>query len=155
VINLISRELNVNDNNFFKEIIAESPDWQKEECSIDNLQHYLLSYNMYKGEWRIWSCENIDVGISYILEWSPANEKPWLGTILIHPSVQRRGLGKEILDKIGSELYQRGHKAFFAACPIVQDSWLQFLGKCGFQQFKVEKDENTLKEYMITVKPLM
>ncbi|WP_235991711.1 hypothetical protein [Metabacillus schmidteae] len=49
---------------------------------------------------------------------------------------------------------RKGHKALFAGCPIERDSWLQFLGNCGFEQFKVEKDEVTQKEYMIFVLPL-
>lgn len=153
--NLSARELHVNDYRFLKEIIEVSPAWQKEECLVEDLQTYLLSYKMYNGQWRIWTSENKLVGVSYVLEWSPANEKPWVGTVLIHPAFQCKGYGRKILTMIGDELHQRGHKALFAACPINQDSWLQFLGKCGFQQFKVEKDDTTTKEYMITVKPLL
>jgi N-acetylglutamate synthase-like GNAT family acetyltransferase len=65
-----------------------------------------------------------------------------------------KGVGKRILTEIGNKLRHKGHKALFAGCPIRQDLWLQFLGKCGFEQFKVEMDETTKKEFMITVKPL-
>jgi GNAT superfamily N-acetyltransferase len=155
VTTLTSRELHEDDFYFLKEIITASSEWQKEECHVNELKSYLLSYKMYNGEWRIWSIDNKHVGISYVLEWSPANEKPWVGTILVHPMAQRKGIGKNIVNTIGFELSLRGHKALFAACPTKQDSWLQFLGKCGFEQFKIEQDVSTSKDYMITVKPLL
>lgn len=151
---LTYRELDEKDFIFLKEIITESPEWQKEECCVNGLESYLLSYMMYNGEWRIWYSGKKRVGVSFMLEWSPANEKPWIGTVLVHPMSRRNGIGKNIMKTIGHELSKRGHKALFAACPIKQDSWLQFLGKCGFEQFKIERDDSSSKEYMITVKPL-
>lgn len=149
-----SRELQVDDYEFFKEIILESKIWQKEECHVDELHSYLMSYRMFNGEWRIWMINDKQIGVSYVLEWSPANEKPWVGTILIHPNSREKGMARGILNEIGIELSRKGHKALFAGCPIIQDSWLQFLGKCGFEQFKVEKEDTTSREFMIMVKPL-
>ncbi|MGM7720219.1 GNAT family N-acetyltransferase [uncultured Metabacillus sp.] len=151
---LSSRTLEVEDVEFLKEIITASPEWQQEECKAEELDFYLNSYKMYNGDWKIWNLGEMQVGVSYVLEWSPANEKPWIGTILIHQASRSQGLGRRILTEIGLELKHKGHKVLFAACPIKQDSWLQFLGKCEFEQFKVEKDETTSKEYMITLKPL-
>ncbi|MBO1510573.1 GNAT family N-acetyltransferase [Metabacillus bambusae] len=154
MISLSSRSLEKDDYEFFKEIIIESNEWQNEECNVEDLQTYLLSYKMFNGEWRIWKSGDKPVGVSYVMEWSPANEKPWIGTILVHPHLRMKGFGKSILAEIGSELSRKGHKALFVGCPIQQDKWLQFLGKCGFEQFKVEFDEYTSKEFMIAVKPL-
>jgi GNAT superfamily N-acetyltransferase len=154
VISLSSRTLEKDDYEFFKEIIRASTEWQNEECVEEDLQSYLLTYKMFSGEWRIWNSGDKPVGVSYVMEWSPANEKPWIGTILVHPHSRMKGLGKSIVTEIGSELSQKGHKALFVGCPIQQNTWLQFLGKCGFEQFKVEFDEYTSKEFMIAVKPL-
>lgn len=151
---LSSSLLKEDDVEFLKTLIAGSPAWQKEECHAEELESYLLTYQMYNGEWRIWTLNGKQIGVSYVLEWSPANEKPWVGTILIHPNSRLKGFGRGILNEVGLELRQKGHKALFAGCPIGQDTWLQFLGKCGFEQFKVEKDDTTSKEFMITVKPL-
>ncbi|KKI93787.1 hypothetical protein WQ54_01670 [Bacillus sp. SA1-12] len=151
---LSSGTLEKEDYFFLKEIIAASPEWQNEECHAEELDSYLNAYKMYNGEWKIWKLGEVQVGVTYSLEWSPTNEKPWIGTILIHQASRSQGLGRRILAEIGLELKQKGQKVVFAACPIKQDSWLQFLGKCGFEQFKVEKDESTSKEYMITLKPL-
>lgn len=84
--NLEFKELNEGDYNFFKDIIRVSNDWQKEECSENELENYLLSYQMFNGQWRLWYKNNNRIGISYHIEWSPSNERPWIGTILIHPN---------------------------------------------------------------------
>lgn len=149
-----SEKLESDDLEFLRLLIIASEEWQNEECDVEDLQSYLFSYSMYNGEWRIWSIDHKKVGASYVLDWSPSNEKPWVGTILVHPSYRMKGIGKRILTEIGKELRHKGHKALFAGCPIRQDLWLQFLGKCGFEQFKVEMDETTKREFMITVKPL-
>ncbi|MGM0873508.1 MAG: GNAT family N-acetyltransferase [Bacillota bacterium] len=148
------RGLKEDDYEFFKEIIVESTDWQKEECHVEELQSYLMSYRMFNGEWRIWMMNDKRIGVSYVLEWSLANEKPWVGTILIYPNSRLKGMARGILNEIGIELSRKGHKVLFVGCPILQDSWLQFLGKCGFEQFKVEKEDTTSREFMIMVKPL-
>lgn len=149
-----SEKLETGDAAFLRFLISASENWQREECAVEDLQSYLFSYAMYNGEWRIWSRDLKKVAVSYVLEWSPSNEKPWVGTILVHPSYRMKGIGRGILTEIGEDLRRKGHKALFAGCPVNQDSWLQFLGRCGFDQFKVEMDEVTKKEFMITVKPL-
>ncbi|TXC92102.1 GNAT family N-acetyltransferase [Metabacillus litoralis] len=152
--NLEFKELNKGDYNFFKDIIRVSDDWQQEECSENELENYLLSYQMFNGQWRIWYKNNNKIGISYHIEWSPSNERPWIGTILIHPNQRLRGFGQNIIKEIGHELKSKGHKACYVGCSINQDGWLRFLGNCGFEQLKIEKEVTTSKEYMISVMPL-
>lgn len=151
---ITSRNLEKSDYPFLMEMIKSSPEWKEEECKEDDLITYLQSYSMYNGEWKMWFDEAIPIGVTYVLEWSPSNEKPWIGTILVHQSVRIKGYGRLIINEIGNELKVRGHRALFVGCPIHQNSWLLFLGKCGFEQFKVEKDETLNKEYMISVKLL-
>jgi len=151
---LSARDFQSSDLPFFQELINASTEWQQEECTSDKLEAYLLSYKMYDGKWRIWHDGETCIGISFLVEWSPSNGKPWIGTILIHPSKYLRGYGKLVIKHYKEELTQNGHKVLFAGCPIQRSSWIQFLGKCGFEQFKVEKDEATQKEYMIFVLPL-
>lgn len=152
--NLDFRELNEDDDDFFKDIIRVSNDWQQEECFENELENYFLSYQMFNGHWRIWSVNNNRIGISYHMEWSPSNERPWIGTILVHPDYRLMGFGQNIIEKIGHELKSKGHKTCYVGCSIYQEGWLRFLGKCGFEQIKIEKDIATSKEYMISVMPL-
>ncbi|WP_226665917.1 GNAT family N-acetyltransferase [Metabacillus litoralis] len=151
---LTFRGLNELDHEFFKYVIEDSHIWKIEEEYENDLERYLLSYQMYNGQWRLWSINNEPIGISFHLEWSPSNERPWIGTILVHPSHRLKGLGKEIIIEIGHDLKSKGHKACYVGCSIHQDGWLQFLAKCGFEQFKMEKDEMNSKKYMISVMPL-
>ncbi|PGT78123.1 MULTISPECIES: GNAT family N-acetyltransferase [Bacillaceae] len=151
---LTSRILETSDYPFFMDLVRTSLEWQEEECKVEDITEYLSSYKMYNGDWRVWLDENHLIGISYVLEWSPANEKPWIGTIIVHENFRGKGYGKAILNEIGMVLSDNGHKAIFAGCPIQRDSWLLFLGKCGFEQFKVEEDDTTHKKFMISVKPL-
>lgn len=150
---LLSRPFKKEDLPFFTGLAEASPEWKKEECQTDNIESYMLSYSMYGGEWEVWLIDSEEVAVSYVLEWSPSNGKPWLGTLIVHPDYRNRGIGTKIINLMVEKLNSKGNSAIFAGCPINQDSWLQFLGKCGFEQFKVEKDDRNLKEYMITVKP--
>lgn len=150
---LIYKELAVDDYPFLEEIAQASPEWKREEKFEGNIEEYLLVYKMYHGKWYVWYDKSMPVGISYFLEWSPSNEKPWLGTVLIEPGLRGDGYGRQIIDNICNELSKENHKAIFAACPIERDDWLLFLAKCNFEQFKVEKSD-TEKEYMILVRPL-
>jgi GNAT superfamily N-acetyltransferase len=151
---LKSRLLDNSDHSFFMDLIESSLEWQEEECKSEDLTEYLSSYKMYNGEWRVWTDNNHLLGVSYVLEWSPSNEKPWVGTIIVHENYRGKGYGRAILNEIGKVLSEKGHKALFAGCPIQRDSWLLFLGKCGFEQFKVEEDDTTYKKIMISVKSL-
>lgn len=154
MIPLSSRLLEKQDYDYVKKIISESPEWISEECKKEDFDSYVLNYGMYNGKWRIWSLNKEDVGVSFDMEWSPANEKPWIGTLLIHPTKRLQGIGKGIINTIGNELSVKGHKVLFTGCPVNQFSWLEFIGKCGFEQFKVETEKLTSKDYMIMVKPL-
>jgi GNAT superfamily N-acetyltransferase len=105
------------------------------------------------GEWRIWQLEERDVAITYHLEVSPSNQKPWIGTVIVSPKDRRQGLGMAIVQQLKQELKQRGHKAIFAGVPVEASVWIQFLSDCYFEQFKVEKDEQN-QMYIIMVSPL-
>ncbi|KEZ54089.1 GNAT family N-acetyltransferase [Metabacillus indicus] len=147
-----SRPYEDSDLDFFRELIASSPAWQKEECLPEQALEYMFSYKMYNGEWQIWSCNNEAIGISFHISWSPSNEKPWLGTVLVKEDQRNKGYGKGMVSRISADLKKAGHKAVFAGCPADKLEWLKFLASCGFEQLKLERDAGG-KEYMITVKP--
>ncbi|MFY0759209.1 GNAT family N-acetyltransferase [Metabacillus dongyingensis] len=138
---------------FFTELISASEAWHEEECRPDQAEEYMTSYKMYNGTWLIWMKSAEKIGISFHLNWAPSNEKPWIGTILIHPEHRKQGLAKKMIEQISAQLKGDGHKAVFAGCPASRLDWLKFLGRCGFEQLKSEKDSEG-KEYIITVKPV-
>lgn len=150
---LKSRPFEDSDYPFLAELICSSETWQKEECRPDEAEEYRTSYKMYNGNWLVWMKSNEMIGISFHLDWAPSNEKPWIGTVLIDHQHRKQGMGKEIIGQISAVLKQDGHKAIFAGCPASRLDWLQFLGICGFEQLKSEKDTHG-KEYIISVKPV-
>ncbi|MFC0274675.1 GNAT family N-acetyltransferase [Metabacillus herbersteinensis] len=150
---LSSRELTQADFPFFEDLITYSPSWQEEECHLETIDAYMLKYKMLNGRWLVWSCNSKQIGISFTVAWSPANEKPWIGTILIHPNERMKGFASTIIDHICEGFRQSGEKAVFAGCPINQNEWIKFLANCQFEQFKVERDDLG-KEYSILVRPL-
>ncbi|MCD7033950.1 GNAT family N-acetyltransferase [Metabacillus sp. GX 13764] len=146
-------KLNEENLPFFRFLISESPEWQKEETEEEGLQDYMRSYQMIGGEWLVWKEADAPIGISYHAEWVPSNEKAWLGTLLLHPDCRNRGYGKKIIQAIAVNLKQAGHKVLFAACPEEQDNWTQFLCHCGFEQLKREIAQSG-KYFLILILPL-
>ncbi len=143
------------DRDLLRSLIKESPSWQRVECGMNDLEVYLRSYEMFQGSWRVWNSPNNEpIGISYHLDWAPSNERPWLGTILIHPNERNKGYGKRIIQQIGQEQRENGHKALYASSPAIYDDWLKFLGKCQFEQVKLETNNTNNLDYIICVKPL-
>nr|WP_231889991.1 GNAT family N-acetyltransferase [Bacillus sp. SJS] len=132
--------------------VKESPEWISEETEPGLLEEYLKKYEMYQGEWRIWESNGEPVAITFSIEWSPSNEKPWLGTILVHPSKRSQGIGERVIRMIAAELKEKGHKVLFAGVPAERLAWIQFLSKAGFEQFKMEKNEG--EDYTILIFPL-
>ncbi|WP_170289340.1 GNAT family N-acetyltransferase [Metabacillus lacus] len=136
-----------------EKLVIHSPEWRKEECEQHELAVYYNQSNMYNGIWQVWENEKHSVGLSFHVEWAPSNGKAWLGTLLIEKEHRGAGYGRSILNGLAHQLAQQGHKAFFAAAPVSQGSWLKFLAACEFEQFKSEKDSG--KEYIISVRPLV
>ncbi|WP_338781729.1 GNAT family N-acetyltransferase [Metabacillus sp. FJAT-52054] len=132
--------------------VKESPEWISEETEPGLLEEYLKKYEMYQGEWRIWELNGEPAAITFSIEWSPSNEKPWLGTILVHPSKRSQGIGERVIRMIAAELKEKGHKVLFAGVPAERLAWIQFLSKAGFEQFKMEKNEG--EDYTILIFPL-
>lgn len=143
----------VQDDLCLLEKLAEAhPVWKEEEFGEKDAESYMISYSMYNGSWLIWENDGLPIAVSYHLEWAPSNGKPWLGTVLIDPAEEKKGHARMIIEQI-SKILGAKHKAMFAAVPIDRSEWILFLGQCGFEQLKTEKDEKG-KSFMILVKPL-
>ncbi|MBS2968815.1 GNAT family N-acetyltransferase [Metabacillus sp. KIGAM252] len=140
------------DFSFFVRCVKKSPEWINEETEPALLEEYMKKYEMYQGEWRIWEENGEPAAITFSIEWSPSNEKPWLGTILVHPSKRSQGIGKKVIRSAAAELKEKGHKILFAGVAAERLDWIQFLSKAGFEQFKME--ENSGEAYTILIFPL-
>ncbi|WP_251027554.1 GNAT family N-acetyltransferase [Bacillus sp. ISL-41] len=117
-----------------------------------SLQEYMEQYERYSGEWRVWEKEGSPVAMSFHLESAPSNQKPWLGTILVKAEERRQGIVSAIMNQLSDEFKVNGQKAVFAAVPIDEYEWSNFLTDCGFEQFKTE--ENKGETFLIMVRPL-
>ncbi|QHZ46658.1 GNAT family N-acetyltransferase [Bacillus sp. NSP9.1] len=148
-----SRPFSPADAAFFEEVIEESPEWAEEELNGQSVEQYMRSYQMYSGHWLIWEEGSRPEAVSFHLDWAPSNGKPWLGTLLVHPDFRQKGRAKEVIEAIGEHLYEKGHKALFAAVPYERDGWLNMLARTGFEQLKAEQDEKG-EQYLIMVLPL-
>jgi len=109
-------------------------------------------YKDFLGEWRVWEKARIPVAVSYHVESAPSNQKPWLGTILVKAEERRQGIASAIMNQLSDEFKMNGQKAVFAAVPIDEYEWSNFLTDCGFEQFKTE--ENKGETFLIMVRPL-
>nr|WP_272495819.1 GNAT family N-acetyltransferase [Bacillus pinisoli] len=103
------------------------------------------------GDWLVWYKNKARVAITYHVEHAPSNNRPWIGTVLVSPSERRLGIGKKVVEQLRGELSERGHKAVYAAVPVERNQWIQFLASCGFEQFKLEKEND--KMYLVFVLP--
>lgn len=115
---LNSRPYEERDFSFFLECVNSSPEWQEEECDGNQLHNYMEGYKHLGGHWVIWSNKDVQIGISFTLDCSPSNRRPWLGTLLIHPEYRRKGYGKTIVNKLLRRWSKNGEKIVFAAIPI-------------------------------------
>ena len=152
MVNLIYRPFVNEDMEFFDELVSTSSKWRKNELKGLSLEEYLKEYEGFPGEWRIWEKAGSPVAISYHLECAPSNQKPWLGTILVRAEERRRGTASEIIGKLTEEFKVNGNRALFAAVPIDEYEWSNFLTDCGFEQFKTE--ENKGETFLIMVRPI-
>ncbi|MFT9600818.1 GNAT family N-acetyltransferase [Mesobacillus sp.] len=145
------QQLKKTDLPFFEELISSSAKWRKKELKDLSLEDYIGQYDDLSGEWRVWEEKESPVAVSYHLESAPSNQKPWLGTILVKAEERRRGVASAIMDQLSDEFMDIGQKALFAAVPIEEYEWSNFLTDCGFEQFKTE--ENKGETYLIMVRP--
>ncbi|ESU32849.1 hypothetical protein G3A_09200 [Bacillus sp. 17376] len=117
-----------------------------------SIEKYIGQYDDLSGEWRVWETTGNPVAISFHVESSPSNQKPWLGTILVKAEERRRGIASAIMDYLSNEFKLNGQNALFAAVPIDEYEWSNFLTDCGFEQFKTEENKGEI--YLIMVRPL-
>jgi GNAT superfamily N-acetyltransferase len=153
VIKINSIEMEPNHLAFFSEIIKESPIWKETELKDLTLEEYINGYTTMRGNWEVWLADRKPVGITFTVERAPSNHKMWLGTILILKEHRNKGYARNILSEIASRAFSRGEEAIFCGVPIEINEWSMFLSKCGFEQFKIEKDESG-QNYLLLVNPL-
>ncbi|MCM3094441.1 MULTISPECIES: GNAT family N-acetyltransferase [unclassified Cytobacillus] len=152
--NISSGKITDEDFPFFLEVIRDSADWEKEEKFENNLSNYMARYRELNGEWRIWRVKGERIAVTYHLDLSPSNRKPWLGTILVKKEMRRKGIGTEVIKLLAAELKKKGEKSFFAGVPDYRNSWVNFLADAGFEQFKIETSDNG-QMFLIMVLPLI
>ncbi|UII57260.1 GNAT family N-acetyltransferase [Cytobacillus spongiae] len=142
------------DIGFFEEIIMDSPEWEEVELIQHQLSEYIQKYAHLNGEWRVWKLKGQKVAISYHLPKSYSNHKPWIGTLLVRKAERNKGIGKEIISNICTEMKECNQKVIFAGFPIENSQWTSFLTSCSFEQYKLEKDEQG-DNYLIMIRPLI
>lgn len=146
------RRFKSSDLPFFEDLVSTSSKWSKNELHGLSIKEYIEQYDELSGEWRVWKTTGGPVGISFHVESAHSNQKPWLGTILVKAEERRRGIASAIINHLSDEFKMNGQKALFAAVPIDEYEWSNFLTDCGFEQFKTE--ENKGETYLILVRPL-
>ncbi|WP_026584268.1 GNAT family N-acetyltransferase [Bacillus sp. J33] len=152
--NLSSQYMENKDWPFFLQAIKDSPEWEEAEKSEYNIKEYLARYRKLNGEWRIWRLNGERSAITYHVESSPSNQKPWLGTILVKKEMRRKGIGIAIIRHICTELKGNGEKSLFAGVPESRYIWIDFLSDAGFEQFKMETSPEG-RDFLIMVCPLL
>lgn len=145
------RRFEIPDLAFFQDLISASVKWSKNELKGSTLEEYIEQYDGFSGEWRVWENTGSPVAVSFHVESAPSNQKPWLGTMLVKAEERRKGIASTIINQLSDEFKVNGQKALFAAVPIDEYEWSNFLTDCGFEQFKTE--ENNGETYMIMVRP--
>lgn len=152
---MYSSELKPHHLDFFTQIIEDSPIWKENEIKGLALERYINSYSNLQGVWRVWWLNSWEpIGITFLVEKAPSNNKMWLGTILIAKEHRNKGYAKNIIKELANQSLSNGEDALFCGVPIEIHEWSMFLGKCGFEQFKIEKDE-TGQNYLVLVYPLV
>jgi hypothetical protein len=151
-MDIVYRDYEESDYEFFQACVKNSPEWQITECTVQQLSDYIQSYEYLNGRWLVWNYNGEPIGISYTVNESPANGRPWIGTILVENGKRQKGFGSRIVEALSREWEKSGHKVIYTAIPIMQNGWSEFLSKCSFEQYKIEK-ENEIT-YLLFVKPL-
>ncbi|RLQ95896.1 GNAT family N-acetyltransferase [Falsibacillus albus] len=149
-----SRHFEKEDEVHFSDWIETSLEWKTIEMKNESVLTYTKRHEEMPGKWLTWfePRRTEPVAITYHMETAPSNGKPWLGTLIVKPSRRMEGVGEEVITILGEELKANGHKAIFAGVPIEQYTWVDFLSRCGFEQFKVESEEK--QQFLILVKSL-
>ncbi|MCA1029912.1 GNAT family N-acetyltransferase [Bacillus timonensis] len=138
------------DFNFFEQIVHSSYEWKERELGDLSIPMFFMKYERYNGKWLVWYKNDIKVAITYHVEIAPSNQKPWLGTILVHNDFRNKGIAKTIITELSAQLKAKEKKALFCGIPIESLNWSLFLGKCGFEQLKIEQEGE--HQYLILVK---
>lgn len=150
---LTYRQMNPADAPFILQLIKESPQWKTNELKDLKLEEYFEMYTPVKGEWRVWDLNQKPVAVTFHVVKAQSNDKPWIGTIIVKENNRLQGVGKSVIHFLLSELKQMGSNVVFAGVPYSQLEWIDFLSRCNFEQFKVEKDELGVS-YIIMINPL-
>ncbi len=139
---------------FASMLAGQSPEWEETELGAgETVPDFIRSYRGAGGEFRIWQIGGTDTALSYHVDKAVSNRKPWLGTILVRRSERRKGIASAIVGKLASEWRSKGERAAFCGIPEHQMDWSQFLGRAGFEQLKIEQDENG-ETFLVMVMPL-
>lgn len=146
---LTPSSLTKQDYPFLQKIIDQSVIWQQIELKDLSLENYIKTVKGLDGEWLLWKMGEQEVAISYHVRNAPSNQKPWLGTLLVEKTYRGQGYGRKIVQLI----QDRQERVLFCAIPIIADNWIAFIANCGFEQYKVEYDDEGF-QYIIFVKPL-
>ncbi|MBE4908881.1 GNAT family N-acetyltransferase [Bacillus luteolus] len=138
---------------FFTILIEDSPLWKENELKDLSLDAYMHGYTSLQGDWQVWLDKGILIGITFTVNKAPSNNKMWLGTILIAKEHRNKGFARRIIKELAIKALSKGDEAIFCGIPIEINEWSMFLGNCGFEQFKIEKDK-TGQNYLVFVYPL-
>ncbi|TCN25764.1 GNAT family N-acetyltransferase [Mesobacillus foraminis] len=151
MVNLNWRPFTFKEMAFFESVVEDSPAWQTVELNGKALSNFIGEWQSI-GEWRIWDIEGELAGITFHLETAPSNGKPWLGTMLVKNSMREKGAAHSMIHSLSQELKDKGSSVLFTGIPIAQNTWAEFLSRCGFEQFKTETSEEGT--YLILIRPL-
>ncbi|MGG1688309.1 GNAT family N-acetyltransferase [Pseudalkalibacillus sp. NRS-1564] len=128
----------------------EDETWLLTEFGRNPLFEDMISYiQTYEGmgcEFNVWFYGDLPVAITAVLDDAPSNQKPWLGTIVVHPMKRKSGIGCSVIRTLLGEK----NDVVFLGIPYELNEWSLFLGKCGFEQYGIEEEG---KKYLILVHP--
>lgn len=146
-----SRKITNEDLPLIKDWLIHSPDWLREEGLLVNevdglrIQAWMSLYEKYQGEWLIWSDSSRYIGMTYHVSRAPSNGRPWIGMVVVAPDKRNEGIGRVLLERITECLNQLGEKVVYIGCPFERTNWMQFLGRCGFEQIGMDLLESGKK----------
>lgn len=102
---LENRYFEQDDLSLLEKLAEAHPAWKEEELGEKkDAASYMLSYSMYNGSWLVWEKDGLPIAVSYHLEWAPSNGKPWLGTVLVDPAEEKRGMPGRLLNRSAKRL---------------------------------------------------